>query len=371
MDLGLPDLPERVPVRKIELTAEKPLCFTEEEPRILVEAKLLPANTTDRDLVWKVVNRAGIEVNCVKITSFEENGSIFAKLTAVGDGEFYVRCSAKNGEQTVLYSQLEGTVSGFGKAFLDPYEFVSAGLYSDAIGEVGNGNEKGISTARDGISGAVYDGIDFGEYGSDEITLSVFALSGEPHEIEFWMGKPGEEGSCLVDTLVYQKPSIWNVYQDMTFKLPRRVKGAARFSFVLKNKIHMKGFRFRKLEKAYGKLLGSDASAVYGDNFVRRGDSITGIGNNVTITFDNMDFGPMGASQVAIGGFTPLAANTIHIVFTDEQGKAERRMVEFVNTGDGCKEQTFTIQPLRGKGKIELVFLPGSQFDLESVQFFR
>lgn len=79
----------------------------------------------------------------------------------------------------------------------------------------------------------------------------------------------------------------------------------------------------------------------------------------------------MGASQVAIGGFTPLAANTIHIVFTDEQGKAERRMVEFVNTGDGCKEQTFTIQPLRGKGKIELVFLPGSQFDLESVQFFR
>ena len=371
VDLCDPDLPERVPVRKIELTAEKPLCFTEEEPRILVEAKLLPANTTDRDLVWKVVNRAGIEVNCVKITSFEENGSIFAKLTAVGDGEFYVRCSAKNGEQTVLYSQLEGTVSGFGKAFLDPYEFVSAGLYSDVIGEVGNGNEKGISTARDGISGAVYDGIDFGEYGSDEITLSVFALSGEPHEIEFWMGKPGEEGSCLVDTLVYQKPSIWNVYQDMTFKLPRRVKGAARFSFVLKNKIHMKGFRFRKLEKAYGKLLGSDASAVYGDNFVRRGDSITGIGNNVTITFDNMDFGPMGASQVAIGGFTPLAANTSHIVYTDEQGKAERRMVEFVNTGDGCKEQTFTIQPLRGKGKIELVFLPGSQFDLESVQFFR
>lgn len=370
-DLYDSELPERVPVRKIELTASKPLCFTKDVPEIIVEAKLLPESATDRSLVWKVVNRAGIDVNCVKIDTYEENGSIFAKLTAAGDGEFYVRCSVKNGEKTLLYSQLEGTVSGFGKAFLDPYEFLSAGLYTDVIGEVGNGNEKGISTARDGVSGAVYSGIDFGEYGSDCLTLSVFALSGEPHEIEFWIGKPGQEGSQLVDTLVYQKPSIWNVYQDMTFQLPKRVKGVACISFVLKNKIHLKGFQFRKQEKAYGKLLGSDASAVYGDNFERVGDRITGIGNNVTITFDNMDFGPIGAGRVVIAGRTPLAANTIHIVFTDLSGVSERRMVEFLNDGSGDNGQSFSIQPLRGKGKIELVFLPGSQFSLESIQFFK
>lgn len=364
------ELPGRVPVRKIELIAPKALCFDRTNTEIVLEAKLCPANTTDRDLVWKVVNRAGIEVNCVKIETFRDGERYLAKLTAAGDGEFYVRCSAKLGEKTVLYSQLEGSVVGFGKAMLDPYEFISAGLYSDVLGEIGNGNEKGISTAREGVSGAVYDGIDFGAYGSDEVTLSVFALSGEPHEIEFWLGKPGEEGARLLETFVYQKPSIWNVYQDMTFKLPCRIKGAARFSLVLKNKVHLKGFRFTRQEKAYGKLYGSDASAVYGDNFERNGDTITGIGNNVTIAFDQMDFGSRGADRVTISGRTPLAANTIHIVFSDGQGNTQRRMVEFANTGEEYGERTFAMEPLTGMGRIELVFLPGSQFDLESVQFF-
>lgn len=370
-DLFDPDLPDRIPVRKIELIADKALCFDENTTQITLQAKLCPSNTTDRDLVWKVVNRAGIEVNCVKIEAYEEAGNCYATLTAAGDGEFYVRCSARLGEKTVLYSQIEGSVVGFGKALLDPYEFVSAGLYSNVIGEIGNGNEKGISTSREGVSGAVYAGLDFGDYGSDEITLSVFALSDAPHVIEFWLGKAGEEGSSLVDSLVYQKPSIWNVYQEMTFKLPKRIKGVAAFSLVLKDKIHLKGFCFTKQEKAFGRLFGSDASAVYGDNFTRNGDTITGIGNNVTITFDQMDFGPIGANQVTISGRTPLAANTIHIVYTDEQGNSDRRMVEFANVGDSFGARTFSIQPVRGRGKIELVFLPGSQFDLESVQFSR
>ena len=37
----------------------------------------------------------------------------------------------------------------------------------------------------------------------------------------------------------------------------------------------------------------------------------------------------------------------------------------------GEKEQTFPIERLCGKGKIELIFLPGSNFDLEAIQFAR
>lgn len=43
------------------------------------------------------------------------------------------------------------------------------------------------------------------------------------------------------------------------------------------------------------------------------------------------------------------------------------RIVEFAK--DGGETQTFSIERLRGKGKVELIFLPGSNFDLESIQF--
>ena len=58
------------------------------------------------------------------------------------------------------------------------------------VGEITNGNEKGIATARDGESGVIYSDIDFGENGSDRLTLSIFALSGEAYPIEIWKGKP-------------------------------------------------------------------------------------------------------------------------------------------------------------------------------------
>lgn len=361
------DFPERVPVRKLELHAEGSRTLSPDGQELTVSAALYPADTTDRELVWKAVNASGIDVNFVQIESYrDEQGGEHARYKAVGDGEFYVRCMVKSGDRVVLISHLECRAEGLGYAYLDPYGFISAGLYSDTIGEITSGNEKGIATSRDGVSGVVYSGVDFGEYGSDEITLPVFSFSGDEYPIEIWLGKPGEEGSRLLDKVVYQKPSIWNVYQEETYKLPERIKGVATISFLLTNKVHLKGFYFKKLEKAYGKLLAGEASAIYGDSFTRDGMAVRGIGNNVTIVYENMDFGEAGAQSVTLWGSTPLAANTIHIHFTDETGETVNRIVEFKG---GEKEQTFPIEKLCGKGKIELIFLPGSNFDLEAIQF--
>ena len=276
--------PGRVPVRKLELRAEGGRTLTPDRQELTVDAVLYPANTTDRELVWKAVNASGIDVNFVQIESYrDEQGGEHARFKAVGDGEFYVRCMAKSGDRVVLISHLECRAEGLGYAYLDPYGFISAGLYSDTIGEITSGNEKGIATSRDGVSGVVYSGIDFGEYGSDEITLPVFSFSGEEYPIEIWLGKPGEEGSRLLDRVIYQKPSIWNVYQEETYKLPERIKGIAAISFLMTNKVHLKGFYFKKLEKAYGKLLAGEANAIYGDSFTRDETAVRGIGNNVTI----------------------------------------------------------------------------------------
>ncbi|MCM1193359.1 MAG: DUF4982 domain-containing protein [Butyrivibrio sp.] len=362
------ELPDRVPIRKLELCSAGSHVLSPQSQETTVEALLYPEDTTDRTLVWKAVNAGGIQVNFAEIRGYtDEQGRNLAKVRALGDGAFYVRCMVQDGTRTVLISQLEYRAEGLGQATLNPYEFVSAGLYSKAIGDIGSGNEKGIATARDGASGVVFTGVDFGEYGSDEITLPVFALSGEQYLIDIWVGTPYEEGSRLIDTVAYRKPSIWNVYQEQTYILPERIRGVQDIGFILHDKVHIKGFVFGKQAKAYGKLYGGEANAVYGDTFTRDGNIVRGIGNNVSIVYENMDFGPEGAGSVSICGRTPLAVNTIHIHFTDEAGETVNRIVEFA--GDGGEMQTFSIERLRGKGKVELIFLPGSNFDLESVQF--
>lgn len=363
------EMPERNPIRKIALTlkAEK---LTKENPETVVEAALFPAETTDTNLVWRAVNSQGIDINFVEIEGYEEEGRHFAKLKAVGDGEFFVRCMAVEENRALVMSQIKCSADGLGQAYLNPYEFVSAGLFTDTIGEVGNGNDKGISTARDGESGAVYSGLNLGEYGSDEITLSVFALNDEPYDFEIWLGKPGDENSRLLETVVYQKPSIWNVYQEETYKLPERIKGVVTLSVVMKQKVHLKGFVFTKLEKAFGRLYAGEASAIYGDSYTMDGPLVREIGNNVTLVFENMDFGTVGATKLMISGKTPLPVNTIHLVFTPEDGEPVKRMVEFAgNNSEIYTVQTFRIEKLEGKGKVEFVFLPGCKFDFEGLRF--
>lgn len=365
--------PDRIPIRKLELSAPEGQRLTADRRELVMEARLYPADTTDRELVWKAVNAAGIDVSYARVQPLETaDGQAKARITALGDGSFYVRCMAKRGKRVVVISQLECRAEGLGQAFLNPYEFVSAGLFTRAIGEIANGNEKGIATARDGMSGVVYENIDFGDFGSDEVTLPVFALSDGEYLIDVWLGAPYEEGSRLIDTLRYQKPSRWNVYQEETYRLSERLSGVVTLGFMMREKLHLKGFRFRKSEKAYERLTGKEADRIYGDSFRLDGTVVREIGNNVTLEYGGMDFGEKGTERVTVCGSTPLAVNTIHLHFTDENGETANRILEFEGSGKStAEEQSFRIERLKGKGKLELIFLPGSSFELEYIQFER
>lgn len=362
---------DEVPVRKLELIAQPCRRMTADRRETVIEARIYPETAGAADLIWKVVNVSGIEIATAKIEEISREGNCRrAKLTACSDGDFRVRCMVKNGEgRATVISLLEYRAEGLGTAFLNPYEFVSAGLYTDSFGEVGNGNEKGISTAREGDSGVSYDNVDFGEYGSDELTLSVFALDDGNYPIEIWQGKPQEEGSRLIDSVIYQKPSVWNTYQEQTWKLPERIKGIQTIGFLLHGqKVHLKGFYFNFINKAFCRLYAAEADRVYGDSFRRNGMGIEGIGNNVTLEYENIDFGETGAAEVVICGHTSLKGNTIHLRFTPEGGESINRMAEFAGTGD-YSEQSFAIERLKGKGRLDIIFLPGSRFDLKYVHF--
>lgn len=355
---------EEIPVRKITLCSPMGQRFSKEQPYLTVEAEIEPKEATDRQLLFRVVDEHGVDSNLVKLLVQGHT----AQLHAMGDGSFYLRCMSRSGTDRIrVISQLEFTVEGMGQAYRNPYELISGSLYTSYQGEVSNGNERGVATARDGETVVTFGNIDFGPVGSDEITMPVFALTSEEYPIRIYEGVPGEEGCQLLADVVYQKPSIWNTYQEETYLLAKRVTGINTISIAVCQKIHLKGFVFKKLQKAWLPLDAAQADSVYGDTFTKEERAITGIGNNVTITYAEMDFGEEGTAGIRICGRAPESSNSLHIRFS--QGEEEsKQLVEFSMCGE-YTEKEFSLTPVKGKWDVSFVFLPGSCFDLQSVQF--
>ena len=353
-----------IPVRKVILHAEDGQVFDPEHKVLRARAEIAPKAACDHEVVFSAVDDNGVATNIVQLS---QDGNEVT-MTALGDGAFHLRATSKSGTEHVrLISQLEYKVEGLGPAYLDPYGFISASLYTGVIGEVGNGNEKGIATSRDGETTVTWSGMDFGPVGSDEITIPIFALDGSEYPIEIWEGVPGEEGAELLAKEIYCKPCIWNVYQPATYHLSHRLKGLASFSIRVHQKIHIKGFSFTKLEKAWTKLTASESDGVYGDSFRVDGDAVREIGNNVSLLFKDMEFSSHPLHGIRICGSTPLEGNTIHVRFYDGATE-EKEILEFRR--DGGEVQEFALKERTGKWDLTFVFLPGSNFDFEWFELF-
>ncbi|MFA9558510.1 glycoside hydrolase family 2 TIM barrel-domain containing protein [Evansella sp. AB-rgal1] len=353
-----------IPVRKIEIISESGQVFEETNKEMVVRAKLFPENTSYQEVEWSVVNDVGIESNISKV---EANG-LEAKITALGDGIFRVRCTSKNGtEKTKLISELEMKAEGLGTAYKDPYGFISAGLYDYSKGEVSNGNERGVATSRDGETQVGFREIDFGSYGSDTITIPIFALSSEEYPIQIWEGMPEEEGSTLIADVIYQKESKWNVYQEESYRLSKRLQGITSLCFVVNKKIHIKGFSFEKKNRAFEQNSAADCDHIYGDTYLVTNKSVQGIGNNVSLQYEQMDFTSEGTSTLVIYGNSPIDKNTIHIRFENEAGETNQ-LVEFTQS-DGFEERVFDLDSITGLQKVTFIFLPGSNFDFGWFRF--
>ncbi|MCD8508927.1 MAG: DUF4982 domain-containing protein [Bacillus sp. (in: Bacteria)] len=355
---------DEIPVRKIEIFSDGGQVFNEEKREMTVSAVLHPENTSYEEVEWSVVNDVGIASNISKI----EADGLTAKVTALGDGVFRVRCTSKNGTDKVkLISELEFKAEGLGTAYKDPYGFISAGLYDYSKGEVTNGNERGVATSRDGETQVGFREIDFGPYGSDTITIPIFALSSDEYSLQIWEGMPDEEGSELVADVIYQKESKWNTYQEETYRLSKRLRGVCSLCFVLKNKVHIKGFSFERQNRAFAKNMAADCDRIYGDTFTMTEKAVEEIGNNVSLQFDNMDFTTEGASKLTICGHSPTDKNTIHIHFFGEDGEMNQ-LVEFTQSV-GYEEREFDLDSITGMQRVTFIFLPGSNFDFGWFQF--
>ena len=151
--------------------------------------------------------------------------------------------------------------------------------------------------------------------------------------------------------------------------MQRRLRGITSICFVTHRKMHIKGFVFAKPERAFMRNDAADADRIYGDSYQVRGKAVEGIGNNVTLEFAGMDFGPEGAGRLVICGRTPLAKNTIHLLFSGQEGES-RQIIEFTRAEE-YEERVFNLERITGAQKVSFVFLPGSNFDFGWFRFER
>ncbi len=353
-----------VPVRKIEIISNID-SFDEKCTEADFTVKIYPENATYKDVAFRVTDDNGNNSGIAKIT-YEGNR---AHVKVIGDGCFRLRCTSNSGtDHAEIIAQKEFEVTGIGTAYKNPYDFIAGSLYDNSMGTLTNGNERGVATPRDHTSYILYDDIDFGDWGSDEITIPIFELESSELEFEIWEGMPYGDGSKKLLDAVYDKPSRWNTYQEETFKLNRRIKGVTSLGFVFFRKAHIKGFSFTRQEKAYEKLLITESNSVYGDTFTVKEDAIEGIGNNVSFVYENMNFGENGLSGITICGRTPLENNTIHIRFR-QNGENINQIIEFPHSEE-YTEQSYSLEQIAGIcDEVLFVFMPGSNFDFRWFKF--
>ena len=357
-----------IPVRSITLSCEDSCILTASKPSAVISAVTHPANATAQPLDWKVTNAEGV---VVPYAALEQIDDTHMRILAFADGSFFVRCSVTNGRGcTALYSMLEFKAEQIGTMNLDPYSFTVGSLYTYAEGEVANGNAHGAATGSEGTTSITYGPFDFGTFGTDTVTIPIFETESQPVDLTFIEGKTKTQSGTVLCRGHYDKKMIWDTYQEETFKLPKRLTGVTTFTIQVTNrKLHIGGLSFKKLEKAWSPLSVTDIDRIYGDAFCKTDDAITGIGNNVTIEYTDMDFGERTCVVIEITGRSPIEKNTIH-VRTSNGTNETLNIAEFPYSDDYVTKR-FPVNVLSGSQTVTLLFLPGSNFDLKGIRFVR
>ncbi|MCH5266214.1 MAG: DUF4982 domain-containing protein [Lachnospiraceae bacterium] len=360
-----PEQAREIPVRKIELTCQGTRHLDEEHREVTVTASVYPVNATCPEIAFKAMTLDGVESNSVTI---ETTGNT-ALLKANGDGEFRLCCSCNNGQDhPEVISELEFDVTGLGEATLNPYKMVNGIHHAHCTSEAKLSFQGGVYITATERTRFLFDNVDFGEYGANEIHIPIFSFEDEL-PIEIWLGDSENGGTCLIQDK-YQAKSWYNHYQENVYTLPERIKGLQSISIVVYPTIKMslQGFYFTKLKKAFGQLTALENNRITGDMFTLSEEAITDIGNNVTLEYENMDFGEKGCQQITICGHSPIELNTIHVRFYSEDGHEINQIVEFAYS-EGYQELTFPVEGFAGAGKVNFIFMPGSKFDFKWFQF--
>lgn len=351
-----------IPVRKIALYGESKE-FTADRRELTFRADVYPDDSSYKDEIeYRITTVLGITSNLAEIFSID-NGNVTVRCK--GDGEFYLRALCKNGtDKYHIISAVKLSSSGLGTCFLDPYSIVKGGIHSLESGNIGNGFQRGAKFAG-GNSWIGFENVDFGDVGSDTITLPIFTWGGV--NVKVYDGIP-DNGGELIGDFRYQQEPVWLTYIPQTFKLTRKLRGVHTLCLATSDSYDIEGFVFEKQTKEFAELNAVDCDKIYGDRFTVNDADVTGIGNNVVLDFGEFDFTEEQPAAIAITGRSALPLNTINI---DCKGDTEKRIIIGFEGADEYTERIFSVEGVNGRCNISFTFLPGSDFDFRSFRFIK
>ncbi|MCR5148273.1 MAG: DUF4982 domain-containing protein [Eubacterium sp.] len=348
-----------IPSRKLEMTLSPDVrVLNKELPEVKVNTQILPVNSDCREIEYKALTSDGIESRAVEIIREEES----VTLKAVSDGSFRLLAFCKNEkEHADIISEMEFAVEGIGSKNHNPYEMVYGCEFNDSFKDAQLSFRGSINFHTDNC--ICFRNVDFGDYGSDELHLSLFSFRDE-EPVEILVDDP-EKGDTVFKG-VYNIPTVYNVLQEDVFKLNKRLKGIRDIFFKFENGLVLGGFYMTKFEKAYSYIEAVEYQMITGDSFEVKEDGIYGIGNNVDMEYTGMNFSK-GVSKVTIKGRARKTVCPVHIRFFSGDDVV-KKVVEFP-VKEEITEETFMLGGFSGEGKIDIIFLPGADFDLIGFKF--
>jgi len=356
-------IPEKdIPIRKVEL-----VCYNNEldenNRAFTANVKIHPENAGFEDITCKLVKENGIETSIAECEYSDGKITVSAK----GDGTAVLRVYASNGGNLPqVISDMKFTVTGLGDAVVNPYSFISAGRFTDSsepLNIIQNG-------ALGGFTKPVYAGfsaLDFSKAGTRKLRLYLGNSCERDIIVEVWTGVPNQQGSKLVSKAAFPHNNGWGHFEPLDFELDETIKGMQNIYFAFADKCIFGGFEFLAEEKAFAKLYAADNDEIYGDDYTVSGECVERIGNNVFISFDNMDFGS-GTARITICGRTPNEVNSIQFRNTGADGVQKSQVIEF-EMAEEYTERSFDISPITGVNDVSFVFMPGSNFDFSWFKF--
>ncbi len=354
-----------IPVRKIALQRDGGSLLTPDHPAVTVSAAVFPLYATYHDIDWKIVTDSGIETNLAYVT-IQGNRVV---LTAVGDGRFRLRCSCNNGKpQAEVISDFEFMAEGFGQPFTDPYAMVT-GCFCNVTNGPMDEVAEGAVVLTDTQNCIGFTKVDFGRYGSDRFTVRLLHwFSDKDVSFTVWDGDPAHDGTLLGD-FIYHAAFLWQTFKTNSYTLPKRLVGVHDLFFRFgahTHRLDFGGFFFTPYEKAYDQVNAAHSDLLHGDSYTLKEDGVYGIGNNVFLDFEEMDF-TKGVSAIALTGRTRHDNDSVHVYIMGEDSEV-RTIVEFPFS----EEITTIISPVPdycGKATVKFCFLPGCDFDFISFRF--
>ena len=87
----------------------------------------------------------------------------------------------------------------------------------------------------------------------------------------------------------------------------------------------------------------------------------------MSFTFENLRF-DKGIKQVEICGYSPIPKNTIRMQFQMADGQKQIELIEFERS-ESFVTRTFHLKAFEGQTRLEILFMPGSQFDFKWLKF--